>query len=66
MNEPMKQETYQKAVDKMGETYFNRLTVLVDENRIQDSDAVYSEWVVDGQDPEDGYFEFTFLPCLSE
>ena len=62
----MKQETYQTAVDKMGETYFNRLTVLVDENRIADSDAVYSEWVVDGQDPEDGYFEFTFLPCLSE
>ena len=62
----MNQETYQIAVDKMGETYFNRLAVLVDENRIQDSDAVYSEWVVDGQDPEDGYFEFTFLPCLSE
>jgi len=50
----------------MGETYFNRLTVLVDENRIQDSDAVYSEWVVDGQDPEDGNYEFTFIPALSE
>ena len=62
----MNQETYQTAVDKMGETYFNRLTVLVDENRIADSDAVYSEWVVDGQDPEDGEFEFTFIPCLSE
>ena len=62
----MNQETYQKAVDKMGETYFNRLTVLVDENRIADSDAVYSEWVVDGQDPEDGSYEFTFIPCLSE
>ena len=62
----MNQETYQKAVDKMGETYFNRLAVLVDENRIGDSDAVYSEWVVDGQDPEDGAYEFTFIPCLSE
>jgi len=50
----------------MGETYFQRLTVLVDENRIQDSDAVYSEWVVDGVDPEDGEYEFTFIPCLSE
>jgi len=50
----------------MGETYFNRLAVLVDENRIADSDAVYSEWVVDGQDPEDGEFEFTFIPALSE
>ena len=66
MNEQMKQETYQTAVDKMGETYFNRLSVLVDENRIADSDAVYSEWVVDGQDPEDGEFEFTFIPCLSD
>ena len=66
MNEQMNQETYQTAVDKMGETYFNRLSVLVDENRIADSDAVYSEWVVDGQDPEDGEFEFTFIPCLSD
>ena len=62
----MNQELYQTAVDKMGETYFNRLAVLVDENRIADSDAVYSEWVVDGQDPEDGEFEFTFIPALSE
>ena len=66
MDQQMKQETYQTAVDKMGETYFNRLSVLVDENRIADSDAVYSEWVVDGQDPEDGSYEFTFIPCLSE
>jgi len=66
MNEQMNQETYQTAVDKMGETYFNRLTDLVNENRIADSDAVYSEWVVDGQDPEDGDYEFTFIPCLSE
>ena len=62
----MKQETYQKAVDKMGETYYNRLAVLVDENRIQDADAIFSEWVVDGQDPEDGSFEFTFVPALME
>lgn len=66
MEQSMKQETYQTAVDKMGETYFNRLSVLVDENRIADSDAVYSEWVVDGQDPEDGNYEFTFIPALSE
>jgi len=67
----MNQETYQECVDRMGQHYFNRLSVLVDENRIQDSDAVYSEWVVlddDGNpvDPEDGEFEFTFIPCLSE
>ena len=62
----MNQETYQECVDRMGQHYFNRLAVLVDENRIQDSDAVYSEWVVDGQDPEDGSFEFTFVPALME
>ena len=60
----MKNSMYQKAVDIMGEHYFNRLSVLVDENRIQDSDSVYSEWVVDGRDPEDGEYEFTFIPCL--
>ena len=65
----MNDTKYQEAVDKMGETYFNRLSALVDENRIQDSDAVYSEWIVcddDGQpiDPENGEYEFTFIPCL--
>ena len=65
----MKQETYQKCVDHMGKTYYKRLAVLVDENRIQDSDAIYSEWVVnddDGNpvDPEDGEYSFTFIPCM--
>ena len=65
----MKQETYQLAVDTMGNHLYKRLATLVDENRIQDSDAVYSEWVVlddDGNpvDPEDGSYEFTFIPCL--
>ena len=62
----MNQETYQLSVDTMGKHLYERLATLVDENRIQDSDAVYSEWVVDGQDPEDGEFEFTFIPCLSD
>ena len=65
----MNQETYQLAVDTMGKHLYERLAVLVDENRIQDSDAVYSEWVVlddDGNpiDPEDGEYSFTFIPCL--
>lgn len=65
----MNQETYQLMVDTMGKHLYERLAVLVDENRIQDSDAVYSEWIVcddDGQpiDPENGEYEFTFIPCL--
>ena len=65
----MNQETYQLMVDTMGKHLYERLAVLVDENRIGDSDAVYSEWVVlddDGNpiDPEDGSYEFTFIPCL--
>ena len=66
MNEQMNQETYQECVDRMGQHYFNRLSALVDENRIQDSDAIYSEWIVDDQDPEDGTYEFTFVPALME
>ena len=62
----MNDTKYQQCVDLMGQHYFNRLSVLVDENRIQDSDAIYSEWIVDGQDPEDGSYEFTFIPALSE
>ena len=65
----MKDTKYQEAVDTMGKHLYERLAVMVDENRIQDSDAVYSEWVVlddDGNpiDPEDGSYEFTFIPCL--
>jgi len=60
----MNDTKYQEAVDIMGHHLYERLAVLVDENRIQDSDAVYSEWIVDGRDPEDGSYEFTFIPCL--
>ena len=65
----MKDTKYQEAVDLMGQHLFNRLSVLVDENRIGDSDAVYSEWIVcddngKPRDPEDGEYEFTFIPCL--
>ena len=65
----MNDTKYQEAVDTMGHHLYERLAILVDENRIQDSDAVYSEWIVcddDGQpiDPENGEYEFTFIPCL--
>ena len=60
----MNDTKYQEAVDTMGKHLYERLAVLVDENRIQDSDAIYSEWIVDGRDPEDGEYEFTFIPCL--
>ena len=65
----MNDTKYQEAVDTMGQHLYERLAVLVDENRIQDSDAVYSEWIVlddDGNpiDPENGEYEFTFIPCL--
>ena len=65
----MNDTKYQQCIDTMGQHLYERLAVLVDENRIQDSDAVYSEWIVcddDGQpiDPENGEYEFTFIPCL--
>jgi hypothetical protein len=60
----MNDTKYQETVDTMGQHLYERLAVLVDENRIGDSDAVYSEWIVDGRDPEDGSYEFTFIPSL--
>lgn len=48
------------------ELYFNhihlisvRLTELVENNRIDDSDALYTEYTVDGEDPD----ESLYLTC---
>jgi hypothetical protein len=45
----------QKIIDV--EAYWSeRMCSLVSENRIDDSDALYLEFVIDGQEPEDWIF----------
>ena len=55
----------QHIIDTMAETYFAAMHECV--NRVNNFDAVscYEAWVVDGKDPQDGGFEFTFVPDLT-
>jgi hypothetical protein len=40
------------------EFYCNRMGLLVDEERFDDSNAIFEEFVVDGEEPE----EYVFMP----
>lgn len=57
---------YQQSIDNMGEYLYNQLVHHADNNDLQSVHAIYSEWVVDGVDPddEDSHIEFTFLPLI--
>lgn len=54
----------QKSIDIMSEHLYNQLVRHVDNNDIESSDAIYQEWIVDGNDPEDGSYEFMFIDQL--
>ena len=52
-------------VDTMRDTYWDAMNNLVNEGREIDAISVFEEWVVDGKDPEDGAYEFTFINDLT-
>ena len=52
------------SIENMGETYFLRLTDLVKEGKNEDAIAVCEEWIVDGVDPQEGEYEWTFMNNL--
>ena len=49
----------------MSESLFDLVTAHVKLNNPDDAFAVMSEWIVDGKDPEDGEYEFLFIPDLT-
>ena len=53
--------TMEKVVDVMGKTYFNRFMDFVELEDIETSKALMDEWIVDGEDPDDGEVEFIWL-----
>ena len=53
MTEPTPKQL--EFIERVENYYCNRLTVLVDEKRIDDSAALFEEFVVDGENP-DGWF----------
>ena len=62
MNNTIKQE----SVDLMAEQLYQQMVQHVDNDDYGNSDAIHSEWVVDGKDPEDGEYEFIFIDYLSQ
>jgi hypothetical protein len=56
----------QKSVDTMSVHFHEQIMELVERHEFGNSDALHDEWVVDGQDPEDGEYEFIFIDDLTE
>ena len=53
--------TMESIIETMGKTYFDRFMHYVDLEDLETSKALMDEWIVDGQDPEDGGVEFIWL-----
>lgn len=50
-------DTLRDEIVSLLDAYWSeRMTVLVDENRISDADALFSEYVIDGEEPEEWLF----------
>jgi hypothetical protein len=64
-NNPM-QISVEQSIDLMAETLLQQLQIHVDNNNIENSDAIYDEWITpDSNDPQDGNYEFIYLPHFS-
>ena len=62
----MKKKLYRKSISKMTTTLFNRNKIADKMGDLDTATAIYDEWVVDGQDPEDEGYTFLFLEDLTE
>jgi len=54
----------QTLIDSMSSTLMERLELFVSQDDYATSDAIYSEFVVNGIDPEDGEYEWFFMQSL--
>jgi hypothetical protein len=52
----MKNFQREEIITDIEQFYCERLSYLVDSNRIEDSDSLYSEFVIDEKEPEDWIF----------
>ena len=55
----------QHMIETMRDTYWNAMGTCADDSRPDDAVSIYEEWCVDGKDPEDINFEFTFIEDLT-
>ena len=56
----------QTSIALMSETMLDRCLELSTAERLGDARAILTEWVVDGVDPDDGDYQFTFINDLTE
>lgn len=54
----------QTSIDMMSEHLFERFQQFLKEEDLETMKAIMDEWLVDGRNPEDGDYEFTFVPSL--
>ena len=57
--------TKQENLDLMGEHLFDCYDEFLSTNQIENAEAIRSEWIVDGRDPEDGSYQFMFINDLT-
>jgi len=55
----------QTCIDELIETFKNRLEYLIHIDDYDSADAIYSEFVVNGIEPEHGEYIWLFVPNLS-
>ena len=56
----------EKEIDVMGETIFERFMIFINQEDSETSKALMDEWIVDGEDPDDGEVEFLTLNHLDD
>tara|TARA_B100001778_G_scaffold546_1_gene466 strand:+ start:2186 stop:2386 length:201 start_codon:yes stop_codon:yes gene_type:complete len=57
----------EQIIDQLTEHYYQRLGKLVEDNRIEDSKAVFEEYIVDGIDPNEAIhkYQWMLLPYIN-
>tara|TARA_Y100000991_G_scaffold104054_1_gene78390 strand:+ start:720 stop:914 length:195 start_codon:yes stop_codon:yes gene_type:complete len=55
----------EQIIDQLTEHYYQRLGKLVEDNRIEDSKAVFEEYIVDGIDPNEVKYQWMLLPYIN-
>ncbi len=56
----------EKEIDVMSETILERFMVFINQEDHLNSKALMDEWIVDGEDPDDGNVEFLTLNHIDD